>query len=64
MQMRTPAGQLARRIGDQVEDPGRFAGIGGRPGPSDDTQQIRGWRPMPATDTACAITVRTTTTYH
>ncbi len=28
MQMRTPAGQFARRIGDQVEDPARFAGPG------------------------------------
>jgi hypothetical protein len=61
MQMRTPAGQFARRIGDQVEDPGRFAGTGGRPGPCDDTQQIRGRRPAPATNTG---SYRIRTTYH
>ena len=38
MQMCTPAGPFVSRIGDDVDDPGRFTGLGNYPGDSDDSQ--------------------------
>jgi hypothetical protein len=62
MQVRTPAGQFASRIGNDVQNdgarafvvhvPGRIAGLGRDPGHSDNPQQFGGWRPAPATHTS------------